>query len=128
MPLLTCTGATLRCTMGAAPGTLLPRPKALSSSQRVAADIMDHVPIVQVTPFGMCRSIANPAVAAATAAASGVLTPMPCIPATPAPWVPGSATVALGGLPALGACATLSCLWAGTISIVDAGQSTVTVA
>ena len=60
---------------------------------------MDNKPFVNILPFGMCMSLANPMVAAATAAALGALTPMPCIPVTPAPWVPGSPTVLVGGMP-----------------------------
>ena len=55
----------------------------------LAATIMDYAPLVNILPFGMCSSLANPSVASATAAALGVLTPMPCIPVIPAPWVPG---------------------------------------
>lgn len=126
MPLQTCMGATLRCTMGLAPATLLPSPRPLMTEQRVAATVADHVAMVNVMPFGLCRSIANPLVAAATAAASGTLTPMPCIPMTPAPWVPGATTATVAGVPALPDTATLSCIWAGTISIVAAGQAKVT--
>ena len=43
-----------------------------------------------------CNSPSNPMVAAATTAALGVLTPMPCIPMTIAPWMPGSSTVMMG--------------------------------
>ena len=61
--------------------------------------------------------------ASATAAALGVLTPMPCIPATATPWIPGGApTLLLGGMPAIDANSTLMCNWAGVIKIVMPGQ------
>ena len=91
-----------------------------------AATAMDHVPVLNIPPFGMCSSIANPTVAAATATALGVLTPMPCVPATPAPWVPGAATVLIGNMPALDSTCILSCLWAGMITINVPAQFTVT--
>ena len=72
------------------------RPTVLTES-KPAANINDHIPMVNILPFGMCQSLANPMVAAATAAALGVLTPMPCIPVTPAPWVPGSPTDLVAG-------------------------------
>ena len=89
MPMHVCNGATMICSFGAAPSTLivLPVNQVMTSSQP-AATIMDHVPMVNIAPFGMCLSVANPTVAAATSAALGVLTPMPCIPNTPAPWTP----------------------------------------
>ena len=83
---------------------------------------MDHIPLVNVMPFGMCMSMANPMVAAATAAALGVLTPMPCIPATASPWIPGAPTVLLGNMPALDANSLLMCNWAGVIKIAMPGQ------
>jgi hypothetical protein len=73
----------------------------------------------------MCMSPSNPEVAAATAAAMGVLTPMPCIPNTPAPWVPGAATVLLGNQPSLDNVSQLECIWGGVIMFSDAGQETV---
>jgi hypothetical protein len=88
-----------------------------------AANIMDHIPLVNVMPFGRCMSMANPMVVGATAAALGVLTPMPCISATAAPWIPGGPpNLLLGGMPAIDANSTLMCNWAGVIKIVMPGQ------
>jgi hypothetical protein len=75
----------------------------------------------------MCSSIANPTVASATAAALGVLTPMPCIPVTPGPWAPGAPTVLIADMPALDGNSMLMCNWAGVIKINDPGQTTVEV-
>jgi Domain of unknown function (DUF4280) len=72
----------------------------------------------------MCTSPANPMVAAATAAALGVPTPMPCIPVTPAPWVPGAPTVMISNMPALNNTSKLMCIWGGVIQIVVPGQFT----
>ncbi|SAL24419.1 hypothetical protein AWB69_01778 [Caballeronia udeis] len=117
-------GTTLQCSFGAAPGTLgvLPVNRVLSGAP--AATVMDHLPMVNVMPFGTCMCMANPMVAAATAAALGVLTPMPCIPVTAAPWVPGSPTVLIGGLPALQNSSKLMCSWGGVIQIVAPAQFT----
>ena len=92
MPMNTCMGASMMCSFGLAPSTLIPTPKTVMTSNMMAANIMDHKPMVNIPPFGMCTSLANPTTAAATAAALGVLTPTPCIPNTPAPWVPGAPT------------------------------------
>ena len=119
------TGALLQCTFGVAPSplTVLPTNKVLAPTP--AATIMDHIPLVNIMTFGMCSSLANPTVAAATSAALGVLTPMPCIPATSAPWVPGSVKVLIGGQPALNNTSKCMCNWAGVISIQMPGQMTV---
>lgn len=77
------------CSFGMAPSTLMVTPEKKTVSSMPVATIMDHVPMKNVMPFGMCQSMANPAVAAATAAAFGVLTPMPCIPGDPGAVVTG---------------------------------------
>ncbi|MCM0759630.1 DUF4280 domain-containing protein [Sporomusa sphaeroides DSM 2875] len=83
--------------------------------------LLKHLqPLVNVMPFGMCTSPTNP-----TAATLGVLTPMPCIPVIPAPWVPGSAAVMIANCPALNQAAKLMCAWGGMIQIVDPGQMTI---
>lgn len=119
-------GATMQCSFGVAPSSLIVIPKGLPalSSGPFAATIMDFAPIVNIPPFGMCTSIANPTVAAATAAALGVLTPMPCLPVIPAPWAPGSPTVLINNFPALNNTSKCMCAWGGIIQILNPGQVT----
>jgi hypothetical protein len=123
MALQVCNGAMLKCSMGMAPSTFVvtPEHRVMTSSQP-AANIMDHIPMKNIMPFGACRSPANPQVAAATAAAMGVLTPMPCITTTP--WIAGAPTVLLDGMPALNNTSKLMCMWAGVIEVVNPGQQT----
>ena len=124
MALQVCMGATLQCSFGAAPSSLVVLPANKTLTGTPDANIMDNKPMVNIMPFGMCMSPANPQVAAATAAALGVLTPQPCIPATPAPWVPGSPTVLLKNFPALNNTSILNCMWAGVITVQFPGQTT----
>jgi len=80
----------LQCSFGAAPAPFVVLPiNRVSACNFPSATIMDNIPIVNITPFGMCQSPSNPTVIAATAAALGVFTPMPCVPVTVAPWTPG---------------------------------------
>src|SRR5262245_31638919 len=99
MPKLVVHGALLQCSMGMSPSSLsvLPTNK-LEGAQQNAATVQDYTPMVNISPFGMCQSPANPQVAAATAAAMGVLTPQPCIPNTTSPWTPGSTTVQIANV------------------------------
>ena len=87
-----------------------------------AGNIADYAPLVNVMSFGMCSSLANPTVSTATTAAQGVLTPMPCVPATASPWTPGVPTVTVGGMPAINDSCVLSCSYGGVIQISYAGQ------
>ncbi len=123
MGCLVCSGAPLQCSFGAAPSSLsvLPKNRVMCGGPP-AATIMDNIPMLNIMPFGTCTSLANPSVASATAAALGVLTPMPCIPVTTAPWVTGAPTVLIGNMPALNDASTLLCTWAGVIQILFAGQ------
>ncbi|HZM98767.1 MAG TPA: DUF4280 domain-containing protein [Pyrinomonadaceae bacterium] len=127
MALQVCMGATMQCSFGAAPSTLAVLPVNRVQTVTPDANIMDNKPLVNIMPFGMCSSLANPAVAAATAAALGALTPMPCVPVIPAPWVPGSPTVLIANMPALNNTSKLMCAYAGVIQIVNPGQNTVLV-
>jgi hypothetical protein len=124
MGIQVCTGAMMMCSFGAAPSSLVVLPLNRTMTGTPAANIMDNKPMLNIPPFAMCMSPANPMVIAATAAAMGVLTPMPCIPVTVAPWVPGAPTVLIGNMPALNNSSKLMCNWGGVIQISVPGQFT----
>lgn len=118
----------MTCSFGVAPSSLIVLPaNRVFTNNMPAANIMDNKPIVNIPPFGMCSSLANPTVASATTAALGVLTPMPCVPATVTPWAPGVPTVLLANMPTLDNTCTLNCMWGGVITFTQAGQMQTTV-
>lgn len=122
MPKLTVDGATLECTMGSTSSrlTVLPAIKSDVDGDN-SGTIDDHIPMVNVMPFGMCKSPSNPAVAAASGA------PQPCIPVLPSAWTPGASVVTVQGIKALSDNSTCACTWAGTVSIKDPGDKVVDV-
>lgn len=123
MGLLVVSGAMMQCSFGMAPSSLVVLPTSMvNAGGPPAATIMDYAPMVNILPFAMCSSMANPTVASATAAAMGALTPMPCIPATAAPWAPGNPQVLIGSMPALTDGSKCMCSYGGSISILMAGQ------
>ena len=122
MGIAVANGAMLMCTMGAAPGTLTVLPANRVMAEGVPmANIQDSKPFVNIGTFGVCMSLANPITAAQTSAALGVLTPGICTPMTSAPWTPGSATVQVGGMPALSNSCTCMCSYGGTVSVTNPG-------
>lgn len=123
MGIQVCMGAALQCSFGAAPSTLIVLPQNRVTGMTPVANIMDNIPFTNIPPFGMCSSMANPAVASATSAAQGVLTPMPCTPVTTAPWVVGAPTVLIANMPALNDSSKLMCSFGGVIQIVSPGQT-----
>lgn len=127
MGFIVCAGAMLQCSFGMIPTVLNVLPANRVMTGTAAATIMDNKPFVNIMPFGMCTSIANPTVASATAAAMGVLTPMPCIPVIPAPWIPITPTVLIGNYPVLNNSCKLMCAYGGVIQVQMAGQMTVMV-
>jgi hypothetical protein len=128
MAKLVCSNAVLQCSFGTTPSNMTVLPAArVTTSNMPAATIMDNIAMGNIKPFGMCSSLANPQVAAATTAAQGVLTPQPCMPVIPGPWIVGSPTVLIGNKPALNDTSTVMCAWAGVIKINMPGQMTVDV-
>lgn len=115
-------GALLQCSFGMAPSPLTIVGMRPMNQNMPMANIMDFAPMVNIKPFGMCKSMSNPQVAAATSAAMGVLTPMPCIPVITAPWNP-AAQVKVCQLPALLDNGKCMCAWGGQISVTFPGQA-----
>lgn len=117
------TGGIITCTNGLSPGQLVGTSSVMIGGAP-ALTIKDTAAFVNVMPCGMCNSMANPAVASATAAALGVLTPQPCTPVPTGTWI-CAGTPLIGGAPGLSTDGTLVCAFGGSISIRDPGQRTV---
>ena len=125
MGLMAVSGAMILCTMGMAPGTLMAAVQSTClAGGKPVAGINDIAPMTSVGACGMCTSMMNPAVSAATAAALGVLTPQPCVPVPMGPWKPGGAVI-IGGAPCLSSDSMLNCAYGGVISIANPGQTQV---
>ena len=60
MPMQVVNGAQLICTCGSLPSilTVLPIHRELDQNQ-FAANIMDHIPLVNIMPFGVCVKLAG---------------------------------------------------------------------
>lgn len=99
-------GAKVSCTMGAVDAPLRTTPgRRVQIRGKNRANIADCVPLVNVGPFGVCKT-----------------TGMPCTPAC-AIWLNGKNDVLVEGMPALLDKSTSVCpLGAGLLKIEDDGQ------
>ena len=121
MGILVGTEAQCMCTMGLVPAslTILPQTKVFGENKPIAT-IQDNKPMVNITPFGSCKSTTNP----------GYKPPVvisPCVPNIAATWMPGSPTVLVGNVPALNNSCKLICNYGGVISIMNPGMTKVMV-
>ena len=106
---LVVSGAVISCSFGTAPASL-----NVTSQTKC---LIQGKPI-NIPPFGMCISMANPQVAAATAAALGVLTPCPCTLVAAGTWISNKPDCLISGIPCLDSGSTLTCAFgAGMISV-----------
>lgn len=123
-----CNGAKISCNFGDGPQSMVVLPTSMTTTQNINALAVntDIIPMMNIPSFGQCKSMANPMVASATAAALGVLTPQPCIPVIVAPWNPVSQKLKIGKMPALLDNSTAMCAWAGQIQVTDPGQTSIT--
>lgn len=113
------------------------------ASSKPMATVKDHIPNLNIRPFGMCKSQGNPAVKAAGK-------PAPCTPKTETSWIGGSTlhvsnkntnmtanagtsasaktnTDATGQARVLNDSSVLACAYGCVITVLDPGQSTITV-
>ena len=125
MAKLVTTGAMLQCSFGTTPCSLaVTDPSRPKCGNMLMATIQDNTP-TNIPSFGMCQSLSNPQVSTATSAAMGTLTPQPCIPAIMSAWAPGSAMMKVKGAPALTDCCKCACMWAGSITITNPGNTAI---
>lgn len=129
MGVLAVSGAQCTCPFGTSPCSLqVTSQLSCLAEGKPIATIQDMQPGANLATFGMCSSLANPTVAAATAAALGVLTPQPCTMVPAGTWIPTNPTIMVGGIPCLTNEATLLCgFGAGTIKMISPGQTKVLV-
>ena len=116
--------AKLGCTMGSQEPFLQvldPLGQGYITGQK-AANVKDCKPLININSFGMCKSMQNPSVQAATAANYGVLQQMPCI----VPTIQGDkwenwqdSGMYIRGEKVLLNCATIDCVFRGLITITE---------
>lgn len=118
-----CSKAKIKCTFGDKISTLTVFPdRTIWLTGEPQANISDHISMQNIAPFGKCHTTTYPATGSATASNHGHLTPMPCVPNTPFPWMNGKNDVLLKGQPALLKSSSCRCVWGGTITITFDGQ------
>lgn len=122
MPNMLKTTDLCQCSMGVAP-----TPVNFISNLMVAdaaalpfGNMTNFTPFLNIIPFGVCKSMANPVTASLTALAFGVLTPGPCIPTPTGPWLNCSMKALVCNMPAVTDKSMCICAFAGTIKPVMA--------
>lgn len=98
----------IKCSAGLVPlPILLPMGHGVSSKQMALLNANDHVPMLNIMPFGICKN--------KPAAPPGANV---CIPVTPMAWRQGDKHCFIGGAPALTKKSCLTCMMGGTIKFV----------
>lgn len=110
------TGAEVMCSFGTSPAVF--NASSVDVDATTPAGVITDVEIANIPTFGTCNSPLNPALL------GGV--PPPCLPVL-TPWTPGSASVTIGGVPALDDTSECSCAWTGVVTVTSPGQEAVTV-
>ncbi|OUW01358.1 MAG: hypothetical protein CBD16_05685 [Betaproteobacteria bacterium TMED156] len=115
-----CTTSLLGCSCGSSPSPLMVLPvNGVSTSYLPAANALDHLPFLNILPFGNCTTTSNPMVSAAGGS------PVPCIPMTFQPWSNTATKVTIKGQPSVIDSSQVKCLWGGNITVQLATQQIV---
>ena len=111
-----CEGDSVNCSMGSAPCKIkvVSNDKLFVENKKVAT--VNDYKIPSISGFGMCKSMSNPKVEAATAAANGVLQPQPCEPVINSSWS-GNTKLCAKGIMAITDKSHNKCLYAGNLSV-----------
>ncbi len=118
----------IQCPFGVTPTPLNVLPdRTVFAEIMLMGNITDMISLVNIMTFGMCTTLSNPEVEAATDAAMGVLTPMPCVPVIDSPWISEAFTVIATEGPALDQTSITMCAWGGVIFVDEPGNFTVMV-
>lgn len=127
MGIVVVAGAMVTCPFGTTPANLTVTSQNVVVAEGKPVATITDTSVANIPTCGMCSSLANPQVASATAAALGVLTPQPCVPAVAGTWIATQTKCLVGGKPCLTGEATAICSYGGTLSIIDAGQKKVVI-
>ncbi len=128
MPMQVCMGASMMCTFGMAPSSLVVLPTNKVFTDMVPdANIMDHIPMTNIMPFGMCMSPSNPRSPPRLPRRWACSLPCPAFRQRPRRGLRARRTVLLGNMPTLDNVSELMCMWGGVITFVTPGEMTVMV-
>lgn len=119
-----CSGAKLKCSFGAGPKPMqvLPLFRTMTANTKPIATVLDVIPFLNIPAFGQCKSPANPMNWKIVGPAP-VFVPSSCIPVPVSPWSPGAKKTKIGGNPVLIESSKTMCVWAGSITVDNPGQT-----
>lgn len=113
----TCTEGMLSCKMN-----VTSQHEVTIQGKKIATK--NDAAINNLSGFGKCRTMQNPLVAAATAAANGVLQPQKCIPVFINGWN-NTKNAEINGISILNVNSVIKCVYGGRITVREIGQKKV---
>ncbi|WP_119343073.1 DUF4280 domain-containing protein [Facilibium subflavum] len=116
--MLTCATSQVMCSFAIAPGVYSSIRPMVMVNNKPAANINDHIPMVNLTPFPGCSSPTNPLM-------NPLVYPWPCMPMS-APFVPSNVMTMIQGAPVNTLSNKALCSYAsgGVVSFMNPNQTT----